>query len=213
MKWNVTVCVDLQNGEDEGRTTTDICDMLSRYPGIAEAWFNTTESIGCYCKYMNFTVVAEEMPVAKNLLDELKQCFDVAQIDVTRECWHRKTDARFQWTCRGVTAYTGREHHEDSWRFLVEGRCVCTVHYVPSYTREWGKDKRERTFGSALYCYWRTPAEGTLPLEARNIEDALNEFEQILEDEIRGGVEEMEKKLSDMKTQLEDLTTWRSGKE
>jgi len=213
MKWNVMVCVFVVKHEGWDPTATNISDMLYDYPGITDSWFTSKQSVDEVHECMNFTVVADEMPVAKNLFDELNQHFDVNQLEITRECWHLKPNTQFQWTNRGVIVYyDGSVYHEDFWEFRIKGCSVFNILYIPSYTKGWTKGKREKAFGSALYC-WVGPAGGKTPLRAHCIDDALKEFEELFENMTRNSIQQTERKLSDLKTELEDLTKWRSKKE
>lgn len=213
MKWNVMVCVRVEKHDGWDPTATNISDTLYDYPGITDSWFTSKQPVGESHECMNFTVVADEMPIAKNIFDELKQYFDVNQLEVTRECWHLKPDVQFQWTNKGITVYNdGSVYHEDFWEFRIKGCAVFSVVYVPSFTKGWTKSKREKAFGSASF-FWAGLGGGRTPLKAHNIDDALKEFEELFENMTRNTIQQTERKLSDLKTELEDLTKWRSKKE
>ena len=212
MKWAVNVCVDIPLKPGWGPAATNMSDTLAGIDGIEDCWFVSKKFIRDKCYLMEFHVAAQEMPIPCKVMEELRNYFNVSQINITRECWNKKDDLPFQWVNDGVTIYWDDSvYHHNSWDLLINNVAVFTVHYVPDYTKGWPRWRREKHFGNAQFA-WEGMTGGCTPMEATTIDTALKEFEGLYVKMTQDQIDSTEKKLHEFKEELRAFETWKRSK-
>lgn len=211
MKWTVNMCVDTSGSMDLDSTLTYITQILSGLDGIQECQLVSKEQLLGNDYLIEFCAVANEMILPLKVIETLRRHFIVSEVNITRESWSRKNNIPFQWVNDGVTVYKdGSVYHQDHWDLFINNVAVFTVVYVPTYTRGWARWRREKVFGNAQYA-WTGVTGGVTPLYSDTIDDALSEFESLYITMAQSSIEDTEKKLHDLKKELEDFCKWKEN--
>lgn len=209
MKWAVNICLTIPETGGWDPTPALINDKMFDMDGIQDAWLVSKTLIKDSCYVLEFHVAAKEMPIAVKIMQQLKTNFEVSEVSVTRAIWNPKEDVPFQWTNEGVVCYADEStYHQDFWEFRIDGIAVFSVHYVPTYTKNWPDWRRQKFFGNAQFA-WEGMSGGFTPLKATTIDEALKEFEDIYVNMTRASIQAAEKKLHDLNQELEDFLKWK----
>ena len=206
MEWAIDFCVEELCDNDD---VTSISRIIHEFSGIQSVKTFTVEKTH-NALFLNFVVVAEEMPIGRNLVKTLSERFPVSSVNVTRECWTEKEDVAFQWVNKGVTSYSdGSVYHRDCWSLHVGGQPVLDVNYVPTFTRDWTTREYRKFFDNETFCMMLF---GKLtPLKARNIEAALQEAESFYEDSLKSRAEDFERRAASLREQMLSFNKWKES--
>ncbi len=202
--WAVSVAI-----RDAVSSILLLTDVIRRSTDSLDVHFVSCDEIMDNETIYVFHAVAERMPLAKKLLQELKDFANVYEVNVTRAAWRWK-DTKFHWYNEGVTAYSDESvEHCDIWDMCYMSASIMSVVYVPTHTRGWLSWRRKKVFGDAQFAGCDNSTNGYFPLRATNIDDAISEVEEMYAETLNRQIEEAEARITGLKNLRTDFLNFR----
>ena len=195
-----------------------VVDAVDNYCNNKEQSFHVTCSLqedvdeGRFTYHIHILIKSEKELHSAELFELLnfvdRPPLFMVTVQESRFC---KQDAPIFWRHKGETTYRdGSTYISPDYDLYVNGNNYYTIQYVPVAIKNM-YDRDKRRYDGVTYM-WRCTSSWDNFMEAKTIDEAIEEFEQMYYDKLWTSVENLQKKLSDASHDFKQFSEYRMNK-